>query len=287
MKKIYFAPAWGLSNEEMTNWYKRQTPKNSGVWGNIESTYDIKNSDYIIMQETTTLKNIDKTKTIFFGKEPYYIAKNSCNNCLKEFHFEKGNSWFPQTWWVDIPYDELKKEQKINKTKKLSAINSNKKSTKGQRIRYNIIESLVKNYNDIDVWGSMTRGKKNKGPYKDILPPKDKKNGLLPYKYHLSIENVSKPFYFSEKIIDPLLCWSMPIYWGCSKIDKFLPKGSYVKIDIDDPNVIDKIIEISESDIREQNLDKISEAREIILNKYNLWPTIEKSLFLDNLIINI
>lgn len=273
MKKIYFAPAWGLSNKEMTDWYKRQTPNKSGVWDNIEYTYNYGEADYIIMQETTNL-NIDKNKTIFFGKEPDYITKNRCPNCFRNFHFEIGNSWFPQTWWVDISYDDLKNLEP-NKNRKLSAINSKKRSTKGQDKRYEIIEKITKKYpHEIEVWGGITTVNKNNPTFKDKLPPRDKKNGLLPYKYHLAIENGSRPFYFSEKIIDPLLCWSMPIYWGCEKIDKFLPKGSYVKIDIDDPHVVDKIIEISNSNLWEENIENIKEAREIILDKYNLWPTI-------------
>jgi len=273
--KIYFAPSWGLSNKEMTDWYKRQTPKNSGVWGCIEVTYDLDEADYIIMQETTNLKNIDKNKTIFFGKEPDYIAKNRCPNCFRNFHFEVGNSWFPQTWWVNMSYDDLK-NLKPNKSKKLSAINSKKRNTKGQNKRYEIIEKITKKYpHEIEVWGGITIGNKNKISFKDKLPPKDKKNGLLPYKYHLSIENGSRPFYFSEKIVDPLLCWSMPIYWGCKNIDKFLPKGSYINIDINKSGVEDEIIMISKSNLFEENIESIKEARKIILDKYNIWPTIE------------
>lgn len=284
MNKIYFAPAWGLSNKEMTDWYKRQTPNNRGVWGKIESTYNIDESDYIIMQETTNLKNIDKSKTIFFGKEPDYIAKNRCSNCFRNFHFELGNSWFPQTWWVNMGYDELKNLEP-NKTKKLSAINSQKRNTKGQSKRFDIIKKIAKKYpNEIEIWGEITNGNKNQKPFKGKLPPRDKKDGLLPYKYHLAIENGSKPFYFSEKIVDPLLCWSMPIYWGCQQIDKFLPEGSYIKIDIDDPHVVEKIIEISNSNLWEENFDKIQEARQIILDKYNIWPTIEVGIKEDDII---
>ena len=121
-------------------------------------------------------------------------------------------------------------------------------------------------------------------PFKTKLPNRNKKEGVLPYRYHLTIENGSSPFYFSEKIVDPLLCWSMPIYWGCKNIDKFLPKGSYVNIDINKSGVEDEIIMISKSNLFEENISAISEARDLILNKYNLWDTIEKSIHSQNLI---
>ncbi len=283
MIKIYFAPAWGLSNKEMTDWYNKQTPNNDGVWDNLESTYNIDKSDYIIMQDATS-ENVDKSKTIFLGKEPNYISKYRCGDCFRELHHELGNSWMPQTWWVNMSYNELK-NLTPNKTKKLSVVNSNKRGTKGQSVRYDIIQRIIRKYpNDIDVWGGITMGRKNIGSFKDVLPPRDKKDGLLPYKYHFVCENGNKPFYFSEKIIDPLLCWSMPIYWGCENIDKFLPEGSYISIDVDDPTAIDKIIEISNSDLWENSLDKIGEARELILDKYNLWSTISMGIDTDNLL---
>ncbi len=285
--KIYFAPAWGLSNKEMTDWYKKQTPNNLGIWNDIECVYDKNIADFIIMQDVTS-ENIDKTKTIFFGKEPNHIAEHRCNNCLKEFHHEKGNTWMPQVWWLDFTYDELMDLKPFSKTKNLSVINSIKQSTEGHRKRVNLINNIVKKYpNDIDVWGSITRGRENSGPYKTKLPPKNKKNGILPYKYHLTIENGSSPFYFSEKIVDPLLCWSMPIYWGCKNIDKFLPKGSYINIDINKKGVEDEIISISKSNIMEDNIDNIAEARELMLNKYNLWPTIKYSLETENILKNV
>ena len=40
MNKIYFAPAWGLSNKEMTDWYKKQTPRSEGVWGAIDRDWE-------------------------------------------------------------------------------------------------------------------------------------------------------------------------------------------------------------------------------------------------------
>tara|TARA_R110001592_G_scaffold247028_2_gene509015 strand:- start:656 stop:1525 length:870 start_codon:yes stop_codon:yes gene_type:complete len=285
--KIYFAPAWGLSNKEMTDWYKKQTPKNNGIWENIISVEDINKCDFHIKQDVSS-ENLDLRKTIFFGKEPKHIANHRCPNCLKEFHHEKGNTWMPQVWWLDFTYDELMDLKPFSKTKNLSVINSIKQSTEGHRKRVNLINNIVKKYpNDIDVWGSITRGRENLGPYKTKLPPKNKKNGILPYKYHLTIENGSSPFYFSEKIVDPLLCWSMPIYWGCKNIDKFLPKGSYINIDINKKGVEDEIVEISKSNLFEENLNYIAEARDLMLNKYNLWPTIKYSLETDNILKNV
>lgn len=45
--------------------------------------------------------------------------------------------------------------------------------------------------------------------------------GLMKYKYSIVIENRRQDFYFTEKIIDCLMCGTVPIYWGCPSIGKF------------------------------------------------------------------
>lgn len=292
-KKIYFAGAWGYPSEKLTNIFKRQTINNSGVWENIECVSNKEIADYILIQDQTDEKIIKtnpkyKSKVIFFGREPRHIGKLEWSNCYKVFHHEKGNSWMPQTWWVNLPFDELKKGKIPEKNKNLSVIDSGKRMVVGHNKRLRVINQLInKHPNKIDIYGKITMGKKNNNVFKKPLPDRAKEDGLLDYRYNLACENGRTDFYFSEKIVDALLCWCMPIYWGCKNIDKFLPEGSYINIDLDDKNVVEKIIEISESNYREDNIEKIREARDLILNKYNIWPTIKLGLESNNLLKNI
>jgi hypothetical protein len=43
------------------------------------------------------------------------------------------------------------------------------------------------------------------------------------YPFHICIENFVLPHYFSEKIINPMLCGCTPVYIGCSNIDSYFP----------------------------------------------------------------
>lgn len=43
------------------------------------------------------------------------------------------------------------------------------------------------------------------------------------YNFHIAIENFQTPHYFSEKIINTLLCETTPIYLGCTNIDHYFP----------------------------------------------------------------
>jgi hypothetical protein len=73
---------------------------------------------------------------------------------------------------------------------------------------------------------------------------------------------------------------TLPIYSGCKQIEKFLPKGSYISFD-DSKGVeyaAEQIIEISKSNFREDNIENLKEARELMMKKYNIWPTIHKAI---------
>ena len=97
------------------------------------------------------------------------------------------------------------------KTKTLSIISSNKKSTVGHRLRHEIIN---KKLIDMDIFG---RGYK---------PIENKIIGLKDYMFSLIIENDNTDNWFTEKIIDCLVTGTIPVYWGCSNIgDYFNTKG--------------------------------------------------------------
>ena len=97
----------------------------------------------------------------------------------------------------------------------------------------------------------------------------DKMDGLLPYRYSLAIENASIPYYFTEKINDCFLAYTVPLYYGCQNIDKFFPSKSYIPIDIGNSKAaIKKIRDVIETDDWNARLEAVKEARELVLNRY-------------------
>jgi len=58
--------------------------------------------------------------------------------------------------------------------------------------------------------------------------------------YSVVIENTSHHNYFTEKITDCMLLKTIPIYWGCSNIEKFYNIDGIIKIESDD-DAIEKI----------------------------------------------
>lgn len=270
MKKIYFASAPWAGPSQLIENVISQTPNKSGVWGTTTYTLNKNEADFILVQDAT-YEDVDETKVIFTGREPKHVVgayREWTKKSFGNFHHEKGNSWLPQNWWIKKSFEEL---QSINpiKEKNLSIIDTGKRLTNYHNFRVELINKLSEKFgNKLDLYGNIS-GR--------VLTHRDKTIGLEKYRYNLAIENGRTDFYFSEKFCDPILLLTCPIYSGCKKIDKFFPKGSY--IEIDDTKSLDynsdRIIEISESNYREENIENIKEARHLILNKYNIWNTLD------------
>ncbi|MEL7100519.1 MAG: hypothetical protein AAGM84_16965 [Pseudomonadota bacterium] len=93
----------------------------------------------------------------------------------------------------------------LTKTKGVSMIVSGKGKLPGHRLRHQLAEGLE----GVDLMG------------RAHAPFEDKGAALAPYRYTVVIENVRSPGYFSEKLIDALLCEVVPIYWGAPDVTAY------------------------------------------------------------------
>lgn len=63
----------------------------------------------------------------------------------------------------------------------------------------------------------------------------ESKEPLFDSMFHICIENVSKENFFTEKLIDCLLCKSMPVYIGCQNIGNYFDlNGFFIAKDFND-----------------------------------------------------
>lgn len=113
-----------------------------------------------------------------------------------------GSSWIEEKYWVDEP----------NKTKSISLIASEKRSTSGHILRHEIASNV--NKNEVDLYGRA---------YKFV---ESKAEALSDYRFSIIIENCLCAGYFTEKLIDAFATKTIPIYWGDPNISSlFNPKG--------------------------------------------------------------
>ena len=117
---------------------------------------------------------------------------------------------FGTTWVPDW------QERDLSKSKSCALIASAKRSQEGHRLRHEIVEWARQETLDITALG---------GGYQ---PFQDKADGLAAFRYSVVIENGREPDYFSEKLIDALLCLTVPIYWGSPNIDAYIPTDAMI-----------------------------------------------------------
>lgn len=110
--------------------------------------------------------------------------------------------------WVDLS------DHKIwDKTELCSFIASNKNWTVGHQLRQHIRAILPSN---IPQFG--------KG-YKEI---KEKSEALNKFAYSITVENIQRDTYYTEKIIDCFLTGTIPIYWGTKKVNNFFDENGII-----------------------------------------------------------
>lgn len=64
---------------------------------------------------------------------------------------------------------------------------------------------------------------------RSYAPFEHKHDGLAPFRFSVAIENIRVQGYFSKKLVDALLCETVPIYWGAPDVaDYFDPGGMIV-----------------------------------------------------------
>ena len=95
------------------------------------------------------------------------------------------------------------------KSRMVSLIASEKNNHEGHKLRHEIIREIDRLLLDVDIIGRKYR------------PIKDKVEGLSNYRYSVVIENSQQKYYFTEKLIDALVCETVPIYWGAPDIDEY------------------------------------------------------------------
>lgn len=222
----------------------------------VDLNYNIKykftiNNDYthaIIFNTFMKNLNIPKKNIIGLAQEPniflnlnnnflnyceknvnkYYIGNIIYNNNILKYPFIEQQSYlFSQLKFIKY------KNKIFNKNKIINFVYSNKNNNNKKTLynyRHILGNEIMKNNLNVDIYGSSTinlkKIYKNNNNIKYPFEWKDIDLIYSDYKFSIVIENSINPEYFTEKIIIPLLCGCIPIYIGCSNINKYF--GKYV-----------------------------------------------------------
>jgi len=269
-----------------------QTPKNLGIWNNCKFVLDdpsLEECDSWFIFDPNCLK--DDNRCVCSTDRIYYVMGEPDSIRVYNDRFVKQfkNIISIQKKQYDVPniyhdywgmyfvglsfgsgiqkinheydYDALLKMSVPKKEKLISVVSSNKRYCDGHIQRLEFVEKLKEFFGDkIDVYG---RG---------INSFDDKADVLIPYKYHIAIENSVQDDYITEKLLDPYITYTYPIYHGAENVYKYFNSESYTRIDIRETERSLKIIDdVIHRQKYENNLPFIKESRIKVLNKYNIF----------------
>jgi hypothetical protein len=259
--------------------YYAQSPNNLGITGEykFEINNDCNRCDYWIiwgglLKEESV--NVDPRKVIYITDEAH--DQRIINlDFLAQFPFIAAvrkdlaiQNVIPiheiAPWYFKKGYNEIHSLPPPQKTKKISVVCSDLTWLPGHKKRFAFVNKLIGHFKDkLDVYG---RG------FNEI---EDKFDALSDYKYSVAIENNRIPDYFTEKISECFLTYTIPIYFGCPNIGKYYDPRALINIDIDDYQAAIKVIEaLIEEDPYPDYLPYLKDSRERFLNKYHVFPAI-------------
>lgn len=269
---------WCSSQELAQLWGKMSQGDNS--WSTSDFTLKLTCEDkadyYVIINQPPQGEYYDEKKTIFFQME-HLLDINMISKPFLYMGTYPNKAWNNGEWHLSKTYQELIREsERVSKTKILSAILSGKYSDPGHIKRVDFVKFIEKKWSKsplhIDVFGE---NKFNYTHFQGSLPYHQKDDGLFPYKYHVTAENHSIPYYYTEKLIDGILSETLVFYWGCPNIRELIDPRAYVQLHLSN---FEEDFKIVEQAIREdwwtQRLPYIRAEKVKILNELQFFPRI-------------
>lgn len=276
----------------------QQTPGHTGKWGDIQFTEEpVEACDYLVIlnnleEDLESLpcprenvwRIVQEPPTEIFKPwhvNPLYSTRTfTCDPGLSQPQYIRSHPMVP--WHVNRDYEYLAAAPIPKKTKLLSWITSTKTFLGGHKRRMRFLEAISGKIAELDVLGTRVihitkpEAKKKIADKQRELGFKfveDKWAGLAPYTYSLAIENHSGPDYWTEKIADCFLTWTIPIYYGCTNLEDYFPPESFIRIDIENPEqALAEVKRIIKEDNPEARLPALEKARDLVLNTYQLFP---------------
>jgi len=155
----------------------------------------------------------------------------------------------------DVNY--LENLQSIPKTKLLSVFCSQQGMLPSHRLRQRFTQVLKSHFSeDLDWFGN------------GVNSVAEKWDGLADYKYSIVLENQSRFNVVTEKIYDPFLSLTYPIYWGAPNISEYFDPKTFTTINIEDAKGSIKTIEWVLNNIKyEEVLPHLLESKRRVLDE--------------------
>lgn len=287
--------------------YIKMTPDSKGIVGNFQFfiDQDVKEADWWVVVDGLSKKETvicPKENTILITQETEVVKKydpkyvNQFNWVItsqqtlqhpRQIFTQQGHQSYlfmkriqpgqsVQSYQNQFKtYDELRAMKDIPKSKIMTAVISHKLHSDGAKNRHHFITKIKEHFGEkFDVYSNQL----------NVFGPDTKIAGykwdaLAPYKYVISIENSYVPHWWTNHLFDAFLAGAYPIFYGHPSIYDYFPKNSLTLIDINDiPGSIATIEKVISENYYEKNLKEIWTARNLVLDKYNLFAMLADTI---------
>jgi hypothetical protein len=228
MIRVRVHGGWTTPERSLASFLK-YTERGSGRWKDIQLVSE--GHDVLALFNAPRLDGYDPATTIVFESEPrstrdaefHYPYPPSAYKAFYDLERHHGvGEWF-------VHPDEL--EDAPAKTRTLSTITSGMDVLPRHRLRRRFVTDGLRQVDALDDFGRAAPGFE---PRRGAL--ERKVDGLLPYRYTFAAENTREPNYFTEKILDAILCETLAFYDGCPNLELFVDPAAFVPVDMARPS---------------------------------------------------
>jgi len=229
------------------------------IWGGLKKTETVKVPESNIIYLVDEVHEQRKFNQKFLNQFPVLF---SCRTDLIHSNMIKVHDM--GIWHMPYSYNELFNLEVPKKKYNLSSVTSDYTILPGHKKRYAFVNQLKGHFKEnFHLYG---RG---------IYPIKNKFDGIAPYRYSVAIENTVMPNYFTEKIFECFLTYTIPFYFGCPNLSDYFNEESFVRID---PSDLFLSIEVIENEIAGYNYDKrienLKDSRDLFFKRYHIFPAL-------------
>lgn len=172
----------------------------------------------------------------------------------------------PATWLHDA--DALIAMPPPPKENIATVVLSRKAMTPLHVARLKCVEALAARFPDaLKIYGS------------GFEPIDDKADAINPARFHLALENTRHTDYWTEKLADALIGWSLPIYDGAPNVGSYIEDAAFQRIDVTDIagaiRIVGNLLDAGE---RAVNLEALARARGKVIREYSLPETLRRAI---------
>lgn len=256
--------------------FNRATPLGDYRWKDLRLTLE-DDYDWFVIFNHPSHTDFDPRKAVIFQSEPrisrqrlayeFGSRMEGCRLIDTDSHFNLDK------WYLERSYADLMRP--IAKTQQLSAVVSASSWLPRHRQRLDFaLRVLPTVVDDLDHYGrGLPRAAHVRGEVAD------KADALLPYRYTFNAENSLEPNYFTEKILDAILCECLCFYDGCPNLEAFLDPETFIRVSMNDPEEARRIMRkaIAEREW-ERRLPAIREQKRRLMEDLNPLEVIRKVL---------